>query len=421
MNEIDRVTALADSDRRCHDCDTPYSGRFCPKCGQKDQPLQQPVHHFVRDATVELFGVDGRLWPSLRLLITKPGSLTEAYIRGQRSRYVRPLRLYLSATLLFFFLLSIVDPATRLELQLQGAVQSDSTSTAISRFDVINQRMRDDSTRLTSRLDAVDEALDRADSSSTDVLHRARGRLESTRRDIDLRRQRFLWQQEILATYPPDSLIRPQDLANASRVVYPGQGIEDGEIEITTGLPSWAIRNAALRRLRTAKTNDEQLAAGLEFLRGIIGRLPAAMFLMLPVFALLLKPLYASHRVLWLTAPMRNVVARLRGVPSKGRPPTKNYYTDHLVFGLHTHAFAFLAFAVLTVVNVTISSSKGLQVISLIVSAWVGIYFLLAQRRVYGEGWIRTILKSMILATVYLFLVLALGFTLAFVLAAALG
>ena len=56
----------------------------------------------------DYFGFDGKLWRTLAPLATRPGLLTNEYLRGRRNHYVRPVRLYLTASLALFFLLSIL-------------------------------------------------------------------------------------------------------------------------------------------------------------------------------------------------------------------------------------------------------------------------------------------------------------------------
>jgi hypothetical protein len=51
--------------------------------------------------------IDTRLWRSLVPLLLRPGVLTEEYLAGRRTRYVRPLKLYLTISVLFFALLAL--------------------------------------------------------------------------------------------------------------------------------------------------------------------------------------------------------------------------------------------------------------------------------------------------------------------------
>jgi len=51
--------------------------------------------------------VDARFLQSLKALFLKPGSLTNAYLKGERVRYLSPIRLYLFPSVLFFLILSL--------------------------------------------------------------------------------------------------------------------------------------------------------------------------------------------------------------------------------------------------------------------------------------------------------------------------
>jgi len=71
--------------------------------------LHEFVGHYV--------ALEGALWTSLRLLLLRPGGLTREYLAGRRRRYVLPLRLYLSASFLFFLVLKLVPSAGEAVLQ----------------------------------------------------------------------------------------------------------------------------------------------------------------------------------------------------------------------------------------------------------------------------------------------------------------
>jgi hypothetical protein len=64
------------------------------------------VWHVAHEAVHEFLHLDGKIFQTLRLLVLKPGLLTVEFLRGRRARYVGPLRLYLTCSLLFFLLAS---------------------------------------------------------------------------------------------------------------------------------------------------------------------------------------------------------------------------------------------------------------------------------------------------------------------------
>ncbi|HJQ10347.1 MAG TPA: DUF3667 domain-containing protein [Gemmatimonadaceae bacterium] len=66
------------------------------------------------DAVSEFSGWDGRLLNTIRALLRFPGLLTHEFLEGRRVRYISPLRLYLSASVVYF-LLAAAAPDIRLD------------------------------------------------------------------------------------------------------------------------------------------------------------------------------------------------------------------------------------------------------------------------------------------------------------------
>ena len=93
---------------RCPSCGEPVRGRFCPACGQSHADLRVPFGKWLRDYVDDTFHLDSNLARSLALLVRRPGALTLEYLEGRRSAYVRPFRLYLTASFLYFLALSVL-------------------------------------------------------------------------------------------------------------------------------------------------------------------------------------------------------------------------------------------------------------------------------------------------------------------------
>lgn len=60
------------------------------------------LREFVREAAGRYVAFDGRFWRTIFGLLARPGFLTREYFAGRRRRYIRPARLYLFTTLIFF-------------------------------------------------------------------------------------------------------------------------------------------------------------------------------------------------------------------------------------------------------------------------------------------------------------------------------
>jgi len=96
----------------CLNCGTRLAGAFCAACGQRDRPPYPSVRELAVDAVSEFSGWDGRLATTLRALIRHPGILTHEFLEGRRARYISPLRLYLTASLVYFLIAAAAPNST---------------------------------------------------------------------------------------------------------------------------------------------------------------------------------------------------------------------------------------------------------------------------------------------------------------------
>jgi len=87
---------------------------YCLMCGQNAASLNKPFLDVAKEMTHELLDIDGKLWLTLRTMLTKPGILTHEFNQGKRVKYTPPLRLYLAISILFFIIFSeayqMLDP-----------------------------------------------------------------------------------------------------------------------------------------------------------------------------------------------------------------------------------------------------------------------------------------------------------------------
>ena len=108
------------------------------------------------------------------------------------------------------------------------------------------------------------------------------------------------------------------------------------------------------------------------------------LFLMLPVFALMLKLMFILKRRL---------------------------YMEHLIVALHSHAFLMLAIFILLLFNnlsALVGTASWLQtpinILNTLLWIWMPIYLFLMQKRVYQQGWILTFIKYAIIGNFYMIL-----------------
>ena len=96
---------MTQTPRPCATCGEPLTGRYCVRCGEKRvSPGEHTVRHFLEQLTAGLTNADGKIFLTLRLLVTRPGRLTADYLRGKRKPYIPALQLFLITNLIFFLL-----------------------------------------------------------------------------------------------------------------------------------------------------------------------------------------------------------------------------------------------------------------------------------------------------------------------------
>lgn len=90
----------------CLNCGKEVSTPYCPFCGQENEPLKLGFRDMVVDMLEEVARFDSRLFQTLKVLFLQPGRLSREWALGRRTSYITPLKLYLSATFLFFLISS---------------------------------------------------------------------------------------------------------------------------------------------------------------------------------------------------------------------------------------------------------------------------------------------------------------------------
>src|SRR5205807_8664382 len=87
----------------CENCGAQLTGRYCARCGQAAVDYRRSFRYVIADVLDSFLNWDSKFFATIALLIFKPWRLTNEFLAGKRVRYVNPLRLYLLASILFFF------------------------------------------------------------------------------------------------------------------------------------------------------------------------------------------------------------------------------------------------------------------------------------------------------------------------------
>lgn len=91
----------------CPNCGELRPGPHCAWCGQNDRDYRRSSWSLIADFFRETFELDSKLFRTLKLLLLKPGRLSAEFSRNRRASYVSPVRLYLFASVIYLFALSL--------------------------------------------------------------------------------------------------------------------------------------------------------------------------------------------------------------------------------------------------------------------------------------------------------------------------
>src|SRR5207244_9523969 len=87
----------------CENCGAQLQGHWCAQFGQPAIDYRRSFRHVIADLLDEFLNWDSKFFATIGLLLVRPWKLTNQFLAGHRVRYVNPLRLYLLASILFFF------------------------------------------------------------------------------------------------------------------------------------------------------------------------------------------------------------------------------------------------------------------------------------------------------------------------------
>lgn len=391
----------------CANCGASMQGEFCHECGQSIHSVLKPVHGMFEETLETVLHIDGRIVHTLPPLLLKPGFLTLEYFSGRRVRYIAPFRLMFVLCLLSFFVfhLAIDQVASKIPTNGHPLVNVDSRAieSAASPAEV-RKALQDELDSLQRAKESgvlPQNLLDQIDAGTRTL------RGTASRRLVELG----------AAPMSAASIAAPLPVAPTSSrdTAKSGDATPDKPRQLTPKPESRPIRiawlpdviNARLTALdrqlhknwQTFKHGDPAASAEAKqrMINGVFGALPPTMFVMIPIFAGLLKLFYIFRRRL---------------------------YMEHLIVALHSHAFMFLCLLLITAAGMLSTwlhphaawTGYILGWVQALLILWIPTYLLIMQKRVYRQGWLMTLLKFWFVGWCYFWLLM-----LALAIAAALG
>ena len=346
--DMSRETGSGDN-TDCRNCGAHLRGQYCGHCGQRSRSRLISLWELISDAFGDLLEVDSRLWNTLIPLIRRPGLLTHDYLQGRQARYMPPFRMYLVLSLLFF-LVAFFDPQEKLGLLFEP-VPETTTEEADTDEDV-DQRELD--------LEQTDQDESSPESIKQEILN------ELAAEGINIGDDGI-----------PDSIV---DEDGGMRVSFDDDDEDCTDIDQSDldDLPGWVARRLTIQRLKRVCEKIQLDEGQGALLSNLLDNIPAALIILLPLMALVLKVLY---------------------------PLSRRYYVEHLLFFVHFHAFFFLILSVQILfarLMYFLGTPEALTVLTLVASSfYIPVYLFVSMRRVYGQSRAVTFFKYVILVIAY--------------------
>jgi len=350
----------------CQNCGAPLLGEHCYACGQ---PVKGLVRHFTSilgDFLDSVLNIDSRIFHTLWPLFARPGYLSREYFVGHRVRYVSPVRLFVFLSIVTFFVAQLVINIGDGTIEMGG--DEDRIGRAMTVADV--ERERDEAIRklaiarhqvpagvpgARAGIDAGDAAIRKKAQARIDALQGAARRGE-----------------------PP-----PPPVVDKPSISFGDKGEWDAKTNPLkiSWLPAFA-NDWVNQQIGRAEKNVARMQEDKSLFKdAVLGAIPSTLFVLLPVFALMLKVLYLFKRRL---------------------------YMEHLIVALHSHAFLCLTLLLVCLVVALGHAAPAIggltTFLEVLLFAWMPVYLLLMQKRVYGQGWTMTLVKYSILGLCYVVL-----------------
>jgi len=424
----------------CENCATLLQGHFCHACGQSSHNPLRNLGHAIEEVFESFWHLDGRIFRTLRALWS-PGRLANSYLSGHRAPYVAPLRLFVILSVLTFFLAQYAvsfgereadGSESAAEVKARNAFADSKTAAKVIED-------RDDAIRGLWQGKAAVQGIPGAsvgfDRSVQAMRKQARERiaqLDPKHPELKIPVE-LTGPQEENSAQPTETDTATADIVNsagpaaaadaaaaATAATAAGADGAAGGVDAAADVadtaaaggdqaatteakpPKVTVAGHTLgktspqdgffdrwleKKGQRASDNWERFQKDPELMKhAIMGAIPTALFFMVPIFAIFLKLAYVE---------------------------THRSYLEHLVVALYSHAWlclALLSLCVLVMLDNWVSPHAAwvgviIGIAEFVIWWWMPIYLLIMQRRVYAQAWWLTVLKYVVIGTVYLVLV----------------
>jgi hypothetical protein len=275
------------AEHNCLNCGHHVEEHFCTHCGQENIELKEDALHMLTHAVADYFHFESKFFGTIKPLLFKPGTLTKEYVAGKRMSFIHPIRLYIFISIVFFIV-------TLRSSHDKEEDKAEVKTTAISplKLDSLENKK---AAQVRAVMANVPMSSTMRDSivKATVLQMRAERNKKNNREDLKLNSRWFTNSDSSVASYEKRQQLLP------------------------TGKRDNFVQHYVIRRsLELQKYPDAKKKIKEEILHNI----PKMMFILLPLFALILKLVYINK---------------------------KKYYYEHLIYSFHVHSALFLSYLII--------------------------------------------------------------------------
>lgn len=334
----------------CKNCEKEFleEFQFCPFCGQKSKD-ELTMGVLFYNTISNYFSVDARFFRSFIPLMFRPGFLAKRFVEGKRLLYLHPAQYYLFASVIFFFLFSFqvreynqkVDTVLKKGFENDAVLQIDSLqkktidSASIAK---LTQPLKDKNvitgvdTKELEKLDSIIAVNSNNNNNSSINFGYDKNKLDS-----------------LIAIGAPES-----DQLRA-------MGMEDDA--------GFLKHRFYSQMLKFQKNN------GGGILQAFFDSIPLALFILLPIFAFILKIFF------W----------------------RRGSFAHHLVFSFYYFSFLFTLLSIILILNYFWNVPNWIDWFLVL---FINIYLFIAVKQFYKQGYILSFFKTGTVLFIYMLFVL---------------
>ncbi len=265
------------AEKDCLNCGNAVEENFCPKCGQENIIVKEDAFKMVTHAIADYFHFEHKFFGTIIPLLFKPGQLTKQYVAGKRASFIHPIRLYIFISIIFF--ISILGG-----VKIKDEKKSTKTTS--------NKEQKDSITKIKT----LEKVMSYVPAEKRDsILKIEKKRILKAESDTTnwnpYQGGGVIWdtKAKTVAEYEKDQLLLPKNKRDGFIKHY----LQKKNIEFKS------------------YPNPKE-----KFSEDLMRNIPKMMFVLLPLFALLLKLVYITK---------------------------KKYYFEHLIYSFHLHSAIFLS------------------------------------------------------------------------------